>query len=62
MALIGYAKALSDDAITDLVTAFARAYLTELRAIAAGGDDAIGSITLQTTRPACCARCCSRPG
>jgi uncharacterized protein (DUF2252 family) len=46
VALIGYAKALSDDAITGLVTAFANAYLTELRAIAAGGDDAIGSITL----------------
>ena len=47
VALIGYAKALSDDAITALVTTFARSYLTELRAIAAGGDDAIGSITLQ---------------
>jgi uncharacterized protein (DUF2252 family) len=46
VALIGYAKALSDDDITALVTTFARAYLTELRAIAAGGDDAIGSITL----------------
>jgi uncharacterized protein (DUF2252 family) len=47
VALIGYAKALSDDVITALVTTFARAYLTELRAIAAGGDDAIGSITLE---------------
>src|SRR3954463_14597135 len=47
VALIGYQKALSDDNITSLVTAFARSYLTELRAIAAGGDDAIGSITLQ---------------
>ncbi|MEV4345444.1 DUF2252 domain-containing protein [Actinoplanes sp. NPDC049596] len=46
VALIGYQKALSDDNITDLVTAFARSYLTELRAIATGGDDAIGSITL----------------
>jgi uncharacterized protein (DUF2252 family) len=46
VALIGYAKALSDDVITELVTAFARSYLTELRAVAAGGDDAIGSITL----------------
>ncbi|MDP9799096.1 uncharacterized protein (DUF2252 family) [Catenuloplanes nepalensis] len=46
VALIGYAKALSDDVIGELVTAFARAYLTELRAIAHGGDDAIGSITL----------------
>ncbi|MEV4533492.1 DUF2252 domain-containing protein [Asanoa sp. NPDC049518] len=46
VALIGYAKALSDDVIADLVGRFANAYLTELRAIAAGGDDAIGSITL----------------
>ncbi|HEX8628203.1 MAG TPA: DUF2252 domain-containing protein [Catenuloplanes sp.] len=46
VALIGYAKALSDEAITGLVTRFAGAYRTELRAIAAGGDDAIGSITL----------------
>ncbi|WP_229074035.1 DUF2252 domain-containing protein [Actinoplanes sp. DH11] len=46
VALIGYSKALSDDNITALVTAFAGAYLTELRAIAHGGDDAIGSITL----------------
>ena len=48
VALIGYAKALSDDAITALVRGFAESYLTELRAIAAGGDDAIGSITLKT--------------
>ncbi|GFJ79055.1 hypothetical protein Phou_032350 [Phytohabitans houttuyneae] len=47
VALIGYAKALSDGVISDLVTRFAGAYLTELRAIAAGGDDAIGSITLE---------------
>jgi uncharacterized protein (DUF2252 family) len=47
VALIGYQKALSDENITALVTAFARSYLTELRAIAAGGDDAIGSITLE---------------
>ncbi|GLW33382.1 hypothetical protein Areg01_63200 [Actinoplanes regularis] len=47
VALIGYSKALSDDNITTLVTAFAESYLTELRAIAHGGDDAIGSITLE---------------
>jgi uncharacterized protein (DUF2252 family) len=47
VALIGYAKALSDGIITRLVTAFAQSYLTELRAIAAGGDDAIGAITLE---------------
>ena len=48
VALIAYAKALSDDAITGLVTTFARSYVKELRAIAKGGDDAIGSITLST--------------
>jgi uncharacterized protein (DUF2252 family) len=46
VALIGYAKALSDQVISDMVTRFATAYLTELRAIVSGGDDAIGSITL----------------
>ncbi|MBX7265147.1 DUF2252 domain-containing protein [Micromonospora sp. Llam7] len=46
VALIGYTKALSDRVISDLVTGFAESYLTELRAIADGGDDAIGSITL----------------
>lgn len=46
VALIGYSKALSDDVISGLVTSFANGYLAELRAIAAGGDDAIGSITL----------------
>ncbi|MGC4887858.1 DUF2252 domain-containing protein [Micromonospora sp. DT227] len=47
VALLGYAKALSDRVIGELVTGFARSYLTELRAIATGGDDAIGSITLE---------------
>ncbi|MDW5324683.1 DUF2252 domain-containing protein [Plantactinospora sp. KLBMP9567] len=46
VALLGYGKALSDIVIGDLVTRFATAYLTELRAIARGGDDAIGSIRL----------------
>ncbi|MGI5147374.1 DUF2252 domain-containing protein [Plantactinospora sp. CA-294935] len=46
VALLGYGKALSDAVIGDLVTRFATAYLTELRAIARGGDDAIGSIRL----------------
>ncbi|MFC0007183.1 DUF2252 domain-containing protein [Micromonospora siamensis] len=48
VALLGYAKALSDDTISELVGTFARSYLAELRGIAAGGDDAIGSITLDT--------------
>ena len=49
VALISYAKALSDRVISDLVGTFARGYLTELRALAAGGDDAIGSITLENS-------------
>ncbi len=49
VALIGYAKALSDDVISELVREFARSYLHELTAIAHGGDDAIGSLTLETT-------------
>ncbi len=49
VALIGYGKALSDEMISSLVTVFARAYVDELRAIALGGDDAIGSLTLRTT-------------
>ncbi|WP_189112582.1 DUF2252 domain-containing protein [Pilimelia terevasa] len=48
VALIGYAKALSDAGIGELVAAFTRAYHGELSAIAAGGDEAIGSITLDT--------------
>ncbi|MCM0678318.1 DUF2252 domain-containing protein [Micromonospora phytophila] len=48
VALLGYAKALSDQVISDQVDGFARSYLAELRGIATGGDDAIGSITLDT--------------
>ncbi|MFC4896812.1 DUF2252 domain-containing protein [Streptosporangium amethystogenes subsp. fukuiense] len=49
IALIGYAKALSDDVIGALVTEFAGAYHAELTGISEGGDDAIGSLTLETT-------------
>ena len=49
IALIGYAKALSDTVIGDLVAGYARTYVTELHAIAAGGEEAIGSLTLDTT-------------
>jgi uncharacterized protein (DUF2252 family) len=49
VALIGYAKALSDDVISRLVGDFAHSYLGELLGIAHGGDDAIGSLTLDTT-------------
>jgi uncharacterized protein (DUF2252 family) len=48
VALIGYAKALSDEVIGELVERFAHAYLAELRGIAGNGDDTIGSITLET--------------
>ncbi|WP_432972793.1 DUF2252 domain-containing protein [Dactylosporangium sp. CA-233914] len=47
VALIGYSKAISDAAIGELVSGYARAYLAELRGIAGGG--AIGSLTLDTT-------------
>jgi uncharacterized protein (DUF2252 family) len=49
IALIGYAKALSDDTIGGLIGEYADSYLTELRSIVAGGDDEIGSLTLDTT-------------
>lgn len=49
IALLGYAKALSDETIGYLIKDFAGAYLAELRAVALGGDDAIGSLTLSTT-------------
>ena len=35
--------------IGDLVAGYARTYVAELRAIAAGGEEAIGSLTLDTT-------------
>jgi uncharacterized protein (DUF2252 family) len=49
IALIGYAKALSDDTIGTLVDEYALAYLTELRSTASSRDDAIRSLTLDTT-------------
>jgi uncharacterized protein (DUF2252 family) len=49
IALLGYAKAVSDDVISRLVADYARTYLAELRAVAAGGEEAIGSLTLDTT-------------
>jgi uncharacterized protein (DUF2252 family) len=49
IALIGYAKALSDEIITDLIEEYARTYIQELRTIISDGDDAIGSLTLDTT-------------
>src|SRR5689334_20457570 len=49
IALIGYAKAVSDDVISRLVADYAHTYVAELRAVAAGGEEAIGSLTLDTT-------------
>jgi uncharacterized protein (DUF2252 family) len=49
VALIGYAKALSDEVISGLIAEFARAYLVELNGIVHGGGDVIGSLTLKTT-------------
>ncbi|GIJ44622.1 hypothetical protein Val02_15080 [Virgisporangium aliadipatigenens] len=49
IALIGYAKALSDDVISDLVGTYARTYLSELQAVVRGGEEAIGSLTLDNT-------------
>ncbi|MEV0645029.1 DUF2252 domain-containing protein [Phytomonospora sp. NPDC050363] len=49
VALIGYVKALSDEDISELVRRFAAAYLGEIRAIAAKGDDTIGELTLENT-------------
>jgi uncharacterized protein (DUF2252 family) len=49
IALIGFTKALSDDMIGSLVGEYTDTYLRELRSIVAGGDDAIGSLTLDTT-------------
>jgi uncharacterized protein (DUF2252 family) len=49
IALIGFAKALSDETIGELVGVYTDAYLREVRAVAARGDDAIGSLTLDNT-------------
>jgi uncharacterized protein (DUF2252 family) len=49
IALIGYTKALSDGTIEALVGEYSDAYLAELRSIVTGGDDAIGSLTLDST-------------
>ena len=50
VALLGYAKALSDEVIGDLVAGFAAGVPDRAaRRSRAGGDDAIGSLTLDTT-------------
>lgn len=50
--LLGVSKALSDAQITALITAYADGYTDEIRKIAAGGDDAVGELTLATTEGA----------
>jgi uncharacterized protein (DUF2252 family) len=51
VALIGYAKALSDDQITGLVTTFATAYRERIHALATGAkDDEVPPFTLHTAQ------------
>ncbi|GHE90142.1 DUF2252 domain-containing protein [Streptomyces griseoluteus] len=51
IALIGYAKALSDDQITELVTVYAVAYRERIRALATGAkDDEVPPFTLDTAQ------------
>lgn len=46
MVLVGFGKVLSDENVAVLVKTIARSYLAELRAIAAGDYDPLGTITL----------------
>ncbi|MFF9375045.1 DUF2252 domain-containing protein [Streptomyces griseoluteus] len=51
VALIGYAKALSDEQITELVTIYAVAYRERIRALATGAkDDEVPPFTLDTAQ------------
>ncbi|MFF9363474.1 DUF2252 domain-containing protein [Streptomyces griseoluteus] len=51
IALIGYAKALSDEQITELVTVYAVAYRERIRALATGAkDDEVPPFTLDTAQ------------
>ena len=49
LALLGYAKALSDRAVERMIGAYATAYLERVRAFAAGGGDEEFRLTLGTT-------------
>jgi len=49
LALLGYAKALSDATIRDMVRAYAGAYLDQVRRFAASGGDSEFRLTLATT-------------
>ncbi len=48
MALIGYAKALSDDQITELVKVYAAAYRDRIHALATSASDEVPPFTLDT--------------
>lgn len=51
MALIGYAKALSDEQITELVTVYAAAYRERIHALATGAkSDEVPPFTLDTAQ------------
>ncbi|MCZ9339136.1 DUF2252 domain-containing protein, partial [Streptomyces sp. TRM76130] len=51
IALIGYAKALSDEQITELVTVYAGAYRGRIRALATGAKhDEVPPFTLDTAQ------------
>ena len=49
VALLGYAKALSDDAVDRAVRAYATSYLAQVRAFTEGDDDEEFRLTLDTT-------------
>jgi uncharacterized protein (DUF2252 family) len=49
LALLGFAKALSDDAIERMITCYGRAYLEQVRAFATGDKDSEFRLTLDNT-------------
>ena len=49
LALLGFAKALSDDAIRRMITTYADAYVDQVRAFASGDRDADWRLTLSNT-------------
>jgi uncharacterized protein (DUF2252 family) len=49
LALLGFAKALSDDAIERMITTYARAYVDQVRGFATGDRDSEYRLTLENT-------------
>jgi uncharacterized protein (DUF2252 family) len=49
MALLGFAKALSDDSIREMITTYAKAYLEQVHAFATGDRDDEFRLTMQNT-------------